>query len=267
MAGYLNKKLTRTFKAGETVEVATESLAKDLGIISLMLSPADTKVTYRHESEAEHPVSGSSIPNLVPGRYFVTGSAPGHKSKTVPITVSGGQTSPVDLTLVKDTPVIVTPTVRNGTIRDFSPAWTADGDTFTHSGGASTFSITPAVGTFHFKIQLLKGGGTFNKKIKWAIGYTDGKNQTNFELEKNKFRHITVVNGKSSKANTSDSAPSDVFDVVIEIAAPSRITTRVNGAIVDQTVEAPNVTTGKFIFLLGDKDEIGITGFSFTPAK
>ena len=57
--------------------------------------------------------------------------------------------------------VVPPPSVRNGTIRDFSPAWTADGDQFTHGGSSTVFGITPAIGTFKFKVQLLKGGGVF----------------------------------------------------------------------------------------------------------
>ena len=265
MAGFLNRKLARTFKAGETVEVANEALAKDLGIISLMLSPGDTKVTYRHESEPERPASGTTIANLVPGRYFVTGKAAGYKDKTVPITISGGQTAVVDLTLAKDTPVVVTPTVRNGSIRDFAPGWTADGDQFTHAGTPSAFGVVPAVGNFRFKVQLIKGG-VLNKRIRWAVGYVDGKNHTAFELEKNKFRHIAVSNGKQNRGPASDAPPSDVYDVAIEVA-PGRITTRVNGVVVDQVIDPPNLTSGKFIFLLGDKDELGISGFSFSPSK
>ena len=266
MAGFLNIKTTKPFKAGETVEVSNISLAKDLGIISLILSPSDTKVTYRHESEAERTAAGNNIINLVPGRYTVIGKAPGHKDKQVPITVSGGQTSTVDMTLLKDTPLVTTPSVRAGTIRDFGPAWTADGDQFTHAGSPTAFGVTPAVGTFHFKIQLLKGGGVLTKKIKWALGYTDGKNHTLFELEKNKFRHIVVVNGKQNKSSATDSPTSDVFDVMIEVM-PGKVTTRINGVIVDQVPDAPNLTTGKLIFLIGDKDELGISGFTFTPAR
>lgn len=265
MAGYLNKKETRVFKAGDAVEISNVSLAKDLGIISLILSPGDTKVTYRHENEPEKTATGTTIANLAPGRYSVTGKATGYKDKQVPITVSGGQMSTVDLTLVKDTPLIVTPTVRSGTIRDFGPAWTVEGDQYTHAGSPIAFTITPTTGTFHFKVQLLKGG-IMSKKIRWALGFTDGRNHTQFELEKNKFRRIMFVNGKQNKTNPVDAPTSEAFDVVLEVGS-GKITTRINGVILDQVLDAPNLATGKFIFLLGDKDEIGISSFSFTPSK
>ena len=266
MAGYLNRTLTRTFKAGETVEVANEALAKDLAIISLTLNPPETKVNYRHESEAERPLAGGNlISNLQPGRYFITGKAPGYKDKTVPITVSGGQTSIVDLTLEKVTSVPVPPTVRNGSIRDFIPAWTADGDQFTHSSTPSAFGVVPAVGTFKFKVQLVKGG-TFSKKIRWAIGYLDGRTHTAFELEKGKFRHISWNNGKQTKGPAMDASGAETYDVKIEVTA-GRITTWINGVIVDQVVDPPNVTNGKFVYIMEGKDELAVSGFSFTGSK
>jgi len=59
----------------------------------------------------------------------------------------------------------------------------------------------PALGTFHFRATALKGGGAFGggKKIRWAVGYTDGKNHTVFEVEKSKFRRNGVANGKSGE--------------------------------------------------------------------
>ena len=178
MAGYQNSKTSQTFRAGETVQISNLTLARDLGTILLILSPSDTRVTYHQENETEHLETGGSINSLVPSRYVVTGRTPGYKDKQVPITVFAGQTATVDLTLIQDTPEIGVHTARSGTIRDFGPAWTADGDQFTHSGSPTAFGITPAIGTFRFKIQLLRGGGVLSKKIKWALGYTDGKNLT-----------------------------------------------------------------------------------------
>ena len=265
MAGYLNKKHTQLFKAGETVEVANDSLLKDQGIISVVVSPPETKITFRRENETEKSISGTSIAGLAPGRYFVTGKASGYKDKTVPVTVAGNQTSMVDLALAKDTPVVIVPTTRSGSIRDFAPAWTADGDLYTHAGTSSALGITPVLGTLRFKVQLIKGG-LVNKKIRWAIGFGDGKTHTAFEIEKNKFRHSLYNGGKQNKGAPFDLAPADVYDVSIEVTS-GRITTRINNVVVDQVLDAPNLTTGKFIFLLGDKDELGISGFAFVPTK
>ena len=103
------------------------------------------------------------------------------------------------------------------------------------------------------------------KKIRWALGYTDGKTHTQFELDK-KFRRIGFAGGKQSKTNPVDAPQSEMFDVEI-VAGAAKITTRINGLIVDQTPDAPNLATGKFVFLLGDKDEIGVSGFVFVPAR
>jgi hypothetical protein len=118
-------------------------------------------------------------------------------------------------------------------------------------------------------VQLLKGGNAFGvgKKIRWALGYTDGRNQVQFELEKNKVRRISVVNGKQTKGNeTKLSGGSESFDVVIEVT-PTKIVHRVQGVIVDQFTEGENLDKGKFIFLVNPNEEIGVSGFSFTPGK
>jgi hypothetical protein len=269
MAGFLNRKEAHMFKAGETVDIPSVILIQAIGTITLSLSPADTKVTIRHENDPERPVTGTTIPNLAPGRYTLTAKAPGYKEKSVPTSVSGGQTVMVDLALIKDAPTVIVPTTHPGTLSDFDPPWTHDGDEYKHAGSSIAFRITPAVGTFRFKVQLLKGGNSFGigKKIRWALGYTDGRNHTLFELEKSKFARKSVVNGKAGKGNeTKLAGAADVFDVSIDVT-PGRIVTRVQGVIVDQCTDAENLTTGKFIFILNGNEEIGISGFSFTPGR
>jgi len=269
MAGFQNKKEVRSFKAGETVEIKDISLIQAVGVIQLAISPPETKITIKHENDPERPVTGSLIANLTPGRYTLTGKAPGYKDKSAQLTVSSGQTTQVDMTLVKDTPTVIVPTVRPGTITDFDPAWTQDGQEFTHGGSSIAFRITPALGTFRFHATPLKGGGAFGggKKIRWAVGYTDGKNHTVFELEKSKFRRNGVANGKSAKAGEYKlPSAAESFDIEI-VVAPNRVATRVNSVLVDQIADAPNLANGKFIFLVNSNEEIGISGFSFTPAK
>jgi len=267
MAGFLNKKETRPFKAGETVELANVALIQAIGVIALTISPPETKITLRHENEPERTTLGSTIANLSPGRYTLIAKAPGYKEKSVSVNVAGGQTTSVDMSLVKDAPVVVVPQTRPGSISDFDPAWTHDGEDYTHGGSAIAFRITPALGTFHFKVQLIKGGNALGlgKKIRWALGFTDGKDHTQFELEKNKFRRMAVVNGKATKGNeTKLGGTSDVYDVVIEVT-PTKVVHRVQGVIVDQFTEGENLSKGKFIFLVNNNEEIGISGFSFTP--
>ncbi|HEY3743426.1 MAG TPA: PEGA domain-containing protein, partial [Bryobacteraceae bacterium] len=268
MAGFLNKKETRPFKAGETVDLSNVILIQAIGTITMTLSPPDTRVSYRHDNDPEKVAGSTTIPNLAPGRYILTGKAPGHKEKVVSVTVSGGQTAMVDMTLTKEAVVVTGPQSRPGSITDFDPAWThGDGDSYTHAGSSTAFRIVPAIGTFRFKVQLLKGGNALGmgKKIRWAIGYTDGKDHTLFELEKNKFRRSAVAGGKAAKGNeTKLAGGSDSFDVVIEIT-PNRIVHRIQGVIVDTDSDAPNLSTGKFVFLLNPNEEIEVSGFSFTP--
>ena len=78
--------------------------------------------------------------------------------------------------------------------------------------------------------------------------------------------HTRIFDCSTFAVGTMSSPTSDVFDIVIDVT-PSKVSTRVNGVLVDQVLDAPNLSTGKLIFLIGDKDEIGVSNFSFIPAK
>jgi len=271
MAGFLNKKEARSFKAGETVELSNVALIQAIGTIALTIAPPETKVTIHKENDPDRPAVGTMLGNLAPGRYTLTGKASGYKDKTVQVTVSGGQTASADLTLIKDAPTVVVPPTRAGSISDFDPPWTKDGEEFTHKGSPIGFRLTPAVGTFNFKVQLLKGGNAFGagKKIRWALGYTDGKNFTQFEVEKNKFRRIVIVNSKTSKGSEYKwDGQLDAFPVQIEVNGNQIVhKIQIGGqwTIVDRYTEASNLGNGKFIFLVNNNEEIGISEFHFAP--
>jgi len=98
------------------------------------------------------------------------------------------------------------------------------------------------------------------------LGAGDGKNYTQFELEKNKFRHSVIANGKPNKGSPVDAAGTDVFDVQIDVTT-NKISTRIGGVLIDQVLDAPNLQAGKFMFLLEGKDEIAVSSFSFAPAR
>lgn len=274
MAGFLNQKATRSFKAGETAEIANIVLMQAVGTILLNLSPADAKVTLKHAPDADRTITGTTISNLQPGQYTLIARAPGHTQILKVVSVTGGQSTTVDLTLAKEqnnsTPQ---PQLRPGSISDFDPAWDRDGDQYTHKGSPIAFRITPTAGTFSFKVQLVKGGNVFGagKKIRWALGYTDGRNQANFELEKNKIRRNTILNGKSSKgAEFKWDAAMDTFPVQIEVT-PNSVIHRIQIAgqwtVVDRLTEAEGISNGKFVFLLNNNEEIAITEFKFTPSR
>jgi hypothetical protein len=173
------------------------------------------------------------------------------------------------MTLTKEAVTVVVPTTKAGTITDFDPAWTKDGEEYTHGGSPIAFRITPALGTFRFHAQILKGGNAFGvgKKVRWALGYADGKNHTVFELEKSKFRRIGFTNGKGNKdAEYKLPSSSESFDVEITIIG-NKVATRVQGVLVDQFTDGPNLSTGKFVFIMNGNEEIGVSGFTFTPAR
>jgi PEGA domain len=269
MPGFMSQAQSKTFKAGEKVDIPNIILIQAVGTISLSVSPSDARVLLRHETDPERQVTTGTIGNLPPGKYLVTARAPGFLERKQTITVSPGQTTVVEVALAKE--AVTVPTLKAGTIADFDPAWTRDGEEYTHGGGPAVFRVTPTFGTFSFKVQIIKKGGMFGKgKIRWAFAY-GGTDTVTYELEKNKFRRIENVNGKSSKRpDYKIDASMDTFPVQIQVS-PAGISHRIQiggqWTLVDNYPEGGSFASGKFAFLVGSSDVISISEFHFAPVK
>jgi hypothetical protein len=268
LAGYSTKTYNKAFKAGERVDITDAVLAQAVGTLRLVLSPADSRVTFRKEGEQPRNVTESTLSGLTPGVYVLTARAAGYTERTERVTLNAGDNKPVDLALKKEAAVVQAPVVRNGTIADLEGNATRDGDAYIYKGTSSVmFKPAQTAGTFTFSVRPVRG-----KRIRWMIGYKDSANYALFELEKNKLTRREVTGGRDKKLTDSGRIEQqDVFQVQIDVRNGSlvhKVNIGGNWTVVDNWVDAAhNFADGKFGFRIEGKDEIAITDFKFVPAK
>lgn len=268
LAGYSTKTYNKSFKAGERVDITDAVLAQAVGTLRLVLSPADSRVTFRKDGEQPRNVTESTLSGLTPGVYVLTARAAGYTERTERVTLNAGDNKPVDLALKKEAVVVQAPVVRNGTIADLDGNASRDGDAYVFKGTSNVmFKADKTGGTFTFSIRPVRG-----KRIRWMIGFKDSANYALFELEKNKFTRRDVAGGRDKKLTDSGRIEQqDVFQVQIDVRNGSvvhKVNIGGNWTVVDNWVDAGrNFADGKFGFRIDGKDEIAITDFKFVPAR
>jgi len=275
---FSTKRLTRPFKAGETVTLtgADVTLAAGQGTLRLVRNPVEAVVSWRKTEEAQlHEIRGNQI-DLPPGAYVFTAKAPNFGDKTITVQVAAGETRNLDLTQArlgaKSEPPV---TARPGGMADWddAAAWSKDGEVYTRKGGGFvTYKLLPMKGVVTFTVQLLKGGGVFRGgRVRWFVDYIDGKNYGVFEMDKKYFYAKDIVNGKTTeRAKTEhNSDKQNEFTMQIEIS-PDRLVHKIRTGDQWVTLDSWNQTgrnfaDGKFGFQVPGSDEIAISNFRFTP--
>jgi hypothetical protein len=273
------KRLQRNFKAGQAVvltgaDVVLAAVPVTSGTVHVARTPADAAVTYHRADETQtHEVRGNLL-ELPAGSYVFTGKAPGYTDKTERIQLAAGENHNVELALAK---VVVTPTVKTGDMGDFEDpaAWKKEGDLWTHKGGGFVpYKLGPK-GVYTFTVELVHGGNLFKGgRVRWCVQYVDAKNYLLYEMDKKNFWAEVVANGKKLEREKyqHDLEKQKSFTVQIELAA-DHVVHRIKNASgqwvsVDSFAEpGRNFAGGKFGFLIQGNDELGVSDFSFTPAK
>ncbi len=271
---HVSKRFTRSFKAGETVELtgADVTLERAAGTIHVNLTPADAKLTVKRSDEAQaRPAQGNSL-NVSEGTYTIIGRAAGYQEKAVTVQIVGGETKTVELALVKDRVVVQqqAPTARAGTIDDFENAgeWYSEGEFKAHKGGNTIlFGRTPVSGTFTFRMALLNG-----KRLQWYVNYVDAKNYVLFQMDKKYFYRHDVVNGKNDKSKEVkvehglDKQTSYQFQIDVNQNSISHALQDGGGfRSIDNFSAGRNLTQGKFGLLIPGKDVFGFANFRYQP--
>ena len=269
------KRVSRQFKAGETVELAGPdvNLERAAGTIQLTLSPADARTTIKRSDEPQaRPLQGSTL-NVPEGTYTIIARANGFVEKAVTVQIVGGETKSVDLTLVRERVAAAPPppTVKPGTIDDFenAPEWYTEGEYSMHKGGNTIlYSRTPVNGTIAFRIALING-----KRLQWYVNYTDPKNYVLFQMDKKHFYRHEVVNGKNEKSKEIkvehglDKQTS--YQVQIEVNPNAIVHSLYDGAnwraIDNFNGAGRNLTAGKFGLLIPGKDIFGVSNLRYQP--
>jgi hypothetical protein len=264
--GYLNKRMTRTLKSGETLVLngGDVALAAAAGTLHLLLSPPDAQVTYRRSDETQSHLTRDAALRLDPGVYVFTAKAPGHLERTEKVPVVAGETRNVELALAREK--VETPKPNQAPVAAASDwnGWNNEGGEFVRRGGGRVPVHTgPLNGTLTFTAHLRKGGGLFRGgKLRWFID--DGDKTSQFEIDKKHFYAKDSIENEKLEHENLDQKK---FTVQVEIT-PDRIVQRlrVDGRWVVLASQAGrSIPNGRFGFIIPGGDEIAVSDFHFTP--
>ena len=272
--GFVSKRLSRNFKAGETLVINGSEivLAAAVGTVHLTLNPADASVTYRRADDPEaHPVRNATL-RLDPGSYTFTARAPNHLERIERTAVVAGETRNLDLTLTREpvrtasAPPPPKPTARPA---DWS-GWSRENGEYVRKGGNRVvLQPVETPGTITFTAHLRKAGGLFRGgRLRWFVENNGGFSQ--FEVDKKKFSSKGAL-GSRNRDFGRDGAPDEdegrTYTVQIEIT-PDRIIHRMKSGPSWITVDSqPNTGggDGRFGFVIPGGDEIAISDYHFSP--
>jgi serine/threonine-protein kinase len=272
-----SRPVRKSFVAGQTVHVteAEAALRVPPGTLRLNIQPANAQVTLARSGGGQPQTPAGNTLELEEGSYTVSARAPGYLERTERVQVVSGQTALVNLVLAREPrkPAVV-PLGMEGW--DAS-AWTAEGQWYVRRGGGSPlYRLTGSAGTYSFNLTLASGGGVFRgKSLEWIVGFKDDRNYILFHLDKNDFRRIQLVNGKRSemvkKPHGLDIGDPFAASLQVEVTPGSIVNKARNGDqwIVLDSWAAPdrNFTQGRFGIMISGKDEVRLSGFSFTPKE
>jgi hypothetical protein len=277
---FIAKRLQRNFKAGQAVVVSgadavLAAVPVTTGTIHVARTPADAAVTYHRADETQTHEVRANLLELPAGSYVFTAKAPGYTDKTERVQLAAGENHTVEIALAKV--VVVAPVVKTGDMSDFDDpsAWKKEGDLWTHKGGGFVpYKLGPK-GVYTFTVELVHGGNLFKGgRVRWCLQYVDAKNYLLYEMDKNHFWAEVVEKGKKMERQKyqHDLEKQKSFTVQIELTADHAVHRIKNAAgqwVVLDTFAEPgrNFAEGKFGFLIQGNDELGVSDFSFTPAK
>ena len=273
--GMRSRPVRKSFTAGQTIELSAAEIAvrSTRGTLRLNITPANAQVTVERSGGSPVAVTGASL-ELEEGSYTITAKAEGYVQHSRNVQIAGGQTSQMDVTLVREQR---RPTVVATGMEGWQTPWSKDGEWYSLKGaGMVQYKQASSPGVYSFNIMLGSGGGLFRgKDLEWFANYRDSKNYVLFRMEKTTFRRILVENGKRTeypkRAHNLDLRDEMAATVQVEVADDlivNRVKRGDRWVVVDTYVaRGGKLTAGRFgIHVIGN-DEVRITGFSFTPKE
>ena len=264
--GYLPRSIEKQFAGATTVKLEADqvTLEKAVGTLQIVLSPANGRVTYKHQNETEsHLIEGNKV-DLTEGTYLVTASASGYSERSQNVQVVPGQSQRLEfqLTPLKQTHFGMAEWEKTG-------GWKRDGEWYVRRGGDFfLYPVAPTPGDFRFQASLRHG-----KRFQWMVNYVDPKNYLLFQIDKNNFSRYQVLNGKRTKLKEIPHVmdTKDVLQLQITLA-PSKITHQAYEggkwlSLDEWTDVPPALSNGKFGFYIPGSDELAVSHFEFAASK
>jgi hypothetical protein len=254
--------MPRDFADGATVTLSGASLA---------WRPVTVQVQFRADPNVEYTVKlrgtptgngkGSAVLALRPGEYQVTSKGPPGVELTDRLTVAAGDNRIVE--------------VRSVTGMERFTGWTSAGSWYSKRGGNFARYDGPSTeGRYEFTVQLDRSGNPFTTggRLTCVVSYTDDRNLTRIQLDRNNFYHADLVNNRErDEAERRHQIPPGGTDIQLAIQITSRqIVTQFRAAsgawqTIDTWDRQQALPNFRFGFILPGNDQLTIANFRFVP--
>ncbi len=257
---------SRQFEANGTVEV-NGLLEGALGTLRVKVSPPEVKarLSLRREGEGNDRAIIDSSLQLEAGTYTVTAVAEGFEEYGATIRLQASESKTVRLELRPlDSQRATRPALRLDGWAE-AGGWRREGDLLTRSGGG--IILAPAdggPGVYEFSALLRRG-----RRLEWVANHVDQNNYALFQIGKNYFHRIEVVDGHRSKPFKIPHSLSwnSFITVRIEVAPDvlvHRLLQNSEWSVIDRWVHTgAEFTAGKFGFHTPRRDQIALRRFTF----
>jgi hypothetical protein len=269
---YKPKTFQLNFPGGKDVALSGTdvTLESTFGTLVLALNPAGAQVSIQRAGEGQSRPLTANPAHLAEGSYTVTATAPHFVTQSTTVEIAVGTTKNVTLQLaperVAPQPKQVSRIGMSGW--QFPAAWTPEGDHYTRKGGNLCLFSPQGAGTYTFTAVMKHG-----KQLRWVAHQIDEKNYVEFELDGDNFIRRQVENGKGKDVMkrkhglTMQSGVAATLQVSITPAGiVQRIQTPNGWAPLDSWMDT-SLVHGRFGFDIRGRDEVNLSGFSFTGAE
>lgn len=264
-----DKHIVRDFTVGQTIQIAgLDAQLTPYGTLSFRVTPPNATVTYKAADEAQpHPADNGKEVRVKAGRYVVTASANGYRSRPEPVTVEPGKSATIEFVLSAVTPEVTKKAADQAPkpipTRDYfqNPAeWTEDGPWSIHKGADISWLRS---GRGVFRIELLRQSKKLlvvktTRHVEWVVDYRGADNRIEYSFDFATLERKVTVDGKSEPKKTvrvaAANAANESYTLQIDISADRIIVSDAKGTELDRYDRKTRAALGKF----GFKGEVGL---------
>jgi len=259
---------TVEFAPGKTVELDAP-MESASGSLKIEVTPADARVTIKHENEAERAVTESTL-QLPEGNYTVSASARGFASASQTVRVQGGRSVTATLALSRESQQQKKGAPGGSTVFTLSEwtsagGWEARDKVYVRKGGDFFLAPTrPRTGSYTFTVLSLRG-----RRVHWVVDYRDQRNHVFYQVDDDDIERIEVVNGKKTTVSkTPHKSNKKLYMSFLVTVTGNSISTSILRASTWVPLESgprADAGGGQFGFFVPGRDEIAVSDFKFQP--
>lgn len=266
-AGFKPRQLAVNLEAGQTAEQAA-SLDPADGKLSVAVSPPGVPVELLLRTSGrpgERKIQPGTL-DLDPGSYSIEARADGYQPVIADVRVQPGGTANADIRLVKiveQKAAAPTGPVDYLSVYEESGGWTRHGDRLSRKGGGFVYSpVRPQAGVYRFTAMRQAGD-----PVRWFIRLGGEQDYWYFQQGTRRLERYKGSAREPEIQHDGGVGRNQPFDVEVRVE-PGLIVTVVsqNGKeVAADRLEIPGAgfDKGRWGFQLGDKDQIGLSKFTF----